>query len=178
MTQFLRRFIGALVLDASVYEDIESDRRAGMQSVIVVVAVCIAGGTAALGLGSGIASFASGAIVALGAWLVWAATIVALGTGPMADTDTRSDIRELLRVLGYAAAPGVFVALAAMRSAAPLVLLMVSAWMIAAAVMAIRQALDYRSTLRAIAVSVAAFLVSAGMVAAIAFTFTARVSSS
>jgi hypothetical protein len=178
MTQFLRRFIGALMLDAGAYEDIESDRHAGMQSVVVVAAVCLAGGTCAVGLGSGAASFVTGAIIALSGWLVWAATIVALGTGPMADVDTRTDIRELLRVLGYAAAPGVFVALAAMRPVAPLIFVIVSAWMIAAAVMAVRQALDYRSTVRAIAVSVVAFLVSAGMLVAIAFTFTARVSSS
>jgi hypothetical protein len=65
-----------------------------------------------------------------------------------------------------------------MRPVAPLIFVIVSAWMIAAAVMAVRQALDYRSTVRAIAVSVVAFLVSAGMLVAIAFTFTARVSSS
>jgi 4-hydroxybenzoate polyprenyltransferase len=100
MTQFLRRFIGALMLDAGAYEDIESDRHAGMQSVVVVAAVCLAGGTCAVGLGSGAASFVTGAIIALSGWLVWAATIVALGTGPMADVDTRTDIRELLRVLG------------------------------------------------------------------------------
>lgn len=176
MARFFRRFIGALVLDAGAYEDIESDRSAGMQSVLVVLAVCLAGGIAVLGLGYGIAGFASGAIIALGAWLVWAGAIVTLGTGPMAGPQTRSDIRELLRVLGYAAAPGVFVALAAMRAAAPVVLTMVSVWMIAAAVIAVRQALDYRSTGRAVAVCAVSWLVAAGMVVAVATLFTRTVS--
>ena len=133
MTQFFRRFIGALVLDAGAYEDIEADRHAAMQSVIVVAAVCVAGGIAGMGLGLGAGAFVSGAVIALGGWLVWAAIIVALGTGAMAEPQTRSDVPQLLRVLGYAAAPGVFVVLAAMPAAAPFVLLVVSMWMVAAA---------------------------------------------
>ena len=69
-------------------------------------------------------------------------------------------------VLGFAAAPGVFVAFAAMREVAPFVLKLVAAWMVAAAVMAIRQALDYRSTGRAIVVCVLAWLLTFGTLAA------------
>jgi hypothetical protein len=152
MTQFFRRLIGALVLDAGAYEDIEADWHASMQSVIVVAAVCVAGGIAGMGLGLGAAAFVSGAVIALGAWLVWAAVIVALGTSVLAEPQTKTDIPQLLRVLGYASAPGLFVVLAAMRAAAPFVMLMVAVWMTAAAVLAVRQALDYRSTARAAAV--------------------------
>ena len=58
-------------------------------------------------------------VVSLGAWLVWAVSILALGTGPLPERQTRSDIPELLSVLGFASAPGVFIALAAMPPAAP-----------------------------------------------------------
>jgi hypothetical protein len=177
MTQFFRRFIGALVLDAGVYEDIEADRHAAMQSVMVVVAVCLAGGFAAAGLDFADASgFASGAVMALGAWLVWVAMMATLGTIALAEPQTKSDVPELLRVLGYAAAPGVFIALAALRSAAPVVLVVVSIWMMAAAVLGLRQALDYRSTARAITVCVVAWLLSFGVMAAIAAIFTRTVS--
>lgn len=176
MTQFFRRFVGALVLDAGTYEDIEADWHASMQSVVVVAAVCVAGGIAGTGLGLGTAAFASGAIIALGAWLVWAATIVALGTGVLKEAQTRADIPQVLRVLGYASAPGVFVAFAAMRSAAPLVLLMVSLWMIAAAVLAVRQALDFRSTSRAIGVCAAGWMIAATVLAVFAAVFTRTVS--
>ena len=80
--------------------------------------------------------------------------IVTLGTIALAEPQTSSDLPELLRVLGFSAAPGVFIALAAMPAAAPVVLVVVVAWMIAAAVVAVRQALDYRSTPRAVAVCV------------------------
>ena len=176
MTQFFRRLIGALVLDAGAYEDIEADWHASMQSVIVVAAVCVAGGIAGTGLGLGAAAFVSGAVIALGAWLVWAAVIVALGTSVLAEPQTKTDIPQLLRVLGYASAPGLFVVLAAMRAAAPFVLVLVSVWMTAAAVLAVRQALDYRSTARAIGVCVLSLLISAGVVAGFAAMFTRTVS--
>ena len=171
------RFLGALVLDASTYENVEADRRSAMQSVVVVLAVCVAGGVGAVGFGvSGITGFATGAIVALGAWMVWAVTIIALGTGPLAEPQTRSDLPELLRVLGFAAAPGVFVALAAMPPAAPIVMAVVSGWMVASAVVAVRQALDYRSTARAVAVCVTGALLSFGVMSAVALIFSQKVS--
>jgi hypothetical protein len=63
-----------------------------------------------------------------------------------------------------------------LRSAAPVVLVVVSIWMMAAAVLGLRQALDYRSTARAITVCVVAWLLSFGVMAAIAAIFTRTVS--
>ena len=177
MVMFMRRFIGVLVLDASVFEEIENDRRAAMLSVVVMVAVSLAGGLAAMGLGLvGLVGFVTGAVVMLGAWLVWVAMIAAIGTTGLAEPQTRSDIRELLRVLGYSAAPGVFIALAAIRPAAPVVIAVVAIWMIAAAVLGVRQALDYRSPARAAAVCVIAWLLSFGLFATIAMMFSRPVS--
>ena len=177
MTLFFRRFIGALVLDASAFEEIEADRHAAMQSVVVVAMVCLASGLAAMGPGAvSLSSFTTGAIVSLGAWLVWAAVIITLGTVTVPEPQTTSNLPELLRVLGFASAPGVFIALAAMRSTAPLVLVVVTIWMIAAAVIGVRQALDYRSTPRAIAVCVVGWLLSFGVVLAALMMFSAKVS--
>ena len=171
------RFFGALVLDPSAYENVEADRHSAMQSVVVVMAVCVAGGVGAIGFGLvGITGFVTGAILSLGAWLVWAVTIIALGTGLLAEPQTKSDLPELLRVLGFAAAPGVFFALAAMPAAAPVVIVVVAAWMIAAAVVAVRQALDYRSTARAVAVCVAGAALSFGVMGAVALIFSQEVS--
>lgn len=173
MATFYRRFIGALVLDASAFEDIEADRHADVQSALIVLAVCAAGGFAAMGLGLiGLTGFFTGAIIVLGAWLVWVAVIASLGTVPLAEPQTRSDVHELLRVLGYAAAPGVFLALAAMRPAAPMVFAIVAVWMVATAVLAVRQALDFKSTGRAVAVCALGWAVSFGVIAVVAMVFT------
>lgn len=177
MTQFFLRFIGALALDPAAYEDIEADRRSTMQSVMVVLAATSAGGFAAMGLGLvGVAGFVTGAIVMLGGWLLWVSLIATIGTTALAEPQTRSNARELLRTLGYAAAPGVFFAFAALRPAAPFVIGVVSIWMIAAAVIAVRQALDYRSTGRAIGVCVLSWALSAGMLIAIGLVFSRPVS--
>lgn len=177
MAFFFSRFVGALVLDAGAFESVEADRRSAMQSVVIVVAVCIAGGVAALGLGlTGLAGVVTGTLLSLGAWLIWTATIATLGTIAFPEPQTKSDLAELLRVLGFAAAPGVFVAFAAMPSAAPFVLVVVAVWMIAAAVVAVRQALDYRSTTRAIVVCTVAGLMSVGVMMAIALVLSRNVS--
>jgi hypothetical protein len=169
MTTFFRRFLGVLMLEASAYEEIEAHRAAGMQSVLVVLAVTAAGGVAGMGLGLiGVPGFVTGAIVALGGWLVWVSLIATLGTTTFAEPQTKSDGRELLRTLGFAAAPGVFLVFAAMRAAAPLVFAIVSVWMIAAAVMAVRQALDFKSLKRAIAVCGLSWALSLGLVVLIA----------
>jgi hypothetical protein len=174
---FMRRFIGVLVLDASIFEEIEANRRATMPSIVVLITVSLAGGMAAMGLGlAGPAGFITGAVVMLGAWLVWVMMIATIGTTTLAEPQTRSDIPELLRVLGYSAAPGVFIALAAIRPAAPVVFAVVAIWMIAAAVLGARQALDYRSTGRAIAVCVIAWLLSFGLLATVAMMFSRPVS--
>jgi hypothetical protein len=167
MTLFFTRFIGVLALDAGTFEAIEADRHSAMQSVIVLVAACFGGGIAAHGLGLvGPAGFLVGVVVTLGGWLVWVTLIAALGTTAFAEPETKSDLPELLRTLGYAAAPGVILVFAAMASAAPMVVAGVSLWMIAAAVLAVRQALDYRTTGRAIAVCVVGWLISFGVVVA------------
>jgi hypothetical protein len=176
MVRFFRRFIGTLVLDAAAFEEVEADRGADLQSVLVVLAVCLAGGVAAMGLGLvGLAGFLTGAIVMLGGWVVWVGIIASIGTTTLAEPDTKSDAHEMLRVLGYAAAPGVFVVFAAMQAVAAVVIAIVSVWMIAAAVMAVRQALDYRSTARAAAVCVISFLVSVGFIFTIAMIFSRTV---
>jgi hypothetical protein len=172
MTPFLHRFFGALLLDANAFEDIEVDRHASAQSALVVAFVCLAAGFSSMALGvTNPASFASGAIIALGVWLVWVMVVGVIGTTDLAEPQTHSSVGELLRTLGFAAAPGVFIVFAAIRPAAPFVIAMVSVWMIAAAVLGMRQSLDYRRTSRALAVCVLAWLVSFGIVSTVMVIF-------
>jgi hypothetical protein len=176
MTIFFRRLMSVLVLEPLAFEDIESDRHAGMQSVAVVLLVCAAAGVAAMNLGiAGVGTFAAGTIVALSAWLIWITVVTLIGTHSLRETGTRSSTEELLRTLGFAAAPGVFLVFAAFRSAAPLVLVLVGTWMIAAEVVATRQALDYRSTLRALAVAILGWVVAVAVIIGVSALFTTPV---
>ena len=177
MALFTRRFCGALVLDPATFEDVEADRHAGGQAAAVVLLACAAGGFAALGSSSmTLPSFLSGMAATMGAWVVWAFAITTIGTLMVPEPQTNSRPTELLRTMGFAAAPGIFYAFGAMRAAAPFALVMASIWMIAATVLAVRQALDYRSLTRAIVVCVAAWLVTFGVVAAVGMLLTRPVS--
>lgn len=178
MKRFIRRFIGVLALDAGTFEDIESDRRASVQATAVVLLACAAGGFAAMSVTAltTASGFAIGMAATLGAWLVWAMLISAIGARLMPEPQTRSNPSELLRTIGFAAAPGVFYAFAAMPAATPFVFALVSAWMIATTVLAVRQALDFRSTGRAVAVCVVAWLMSVGLTASVGLLFTRSVS--
>ena len=177
MALFFRRVMGVLSLDAGTFEDIEADRHAAFQSMLVVVLVCVAAGVgaAAPGIGSVVPTLVA-MVMALGAWLLWATVMVTLGTTAFAVPQTRLDGQELLRVLGYSAAPGLFLVLTAMRSAAPFVIAIVAVWMIAAAVIAVRQAFDYTQTGRAIAVCTIAFAITAAMMIAVSLAFSKPVS--
>lgn len=177
MNLFIRRFIGALVLDPGTYEDIESDRRAGAMAMVVVGLTCAAGAFAAMSVSAlGMPGFAIAMAMAIGGWILWASLISAIGTRMLPEPQTKSNPGELFRTIGFAAAPGSFYAFAAMPAAMPFVFVLVSVWMIAATVLAVRQALDFRSTGRAVAVCVIAWLLSMGLVAAVGTLFTRPVS--
>jgi len=176
MALFFHRFFGALALDSDAFEDIEHDRHANMQSILVVIAVCLAGGWAAMGSGrAGVDDWVSGTIIALGAWLVWAGFIASIGTMTIPEPETHSELPELLRVLGFATAPGVFIALAALTPAAPVVTAIVGFWMLCASVIAVRQALDYRHFARAVVVCALGSILTAGLLALIGLAFTRTV---
>ncbi len=176
-TQFVRRFMGALALDPATFEDVEADRTAGGQAALVVLLTCLAGGFAVAGSSQlTVTMFIAGLTATLGAWVVWALLITTIGTLVVPEPTTNSRPAELLRTMGFAAAPGVFLAFAAMRAAAPFAVALATLWMVAATVLAVRQALDYRSLARAVVVCVAAWLVAFGMVAGVGLMFARPVS--
>jgi hypothetical protein len=169
MGLFFRRFIGALVLDAAAFEEVEGDPRSGLQSTSVVVLAAAAAGMAVMGwdLIDPVA-FIGGIAFLLTGWVVWIGLISAIGTIALPEPETRSSTIELMRTLGFAAAPGVWLVFASMRAVAPLVVAVVAVWMIAATVIGMRQALDYRSTVRAMVVCVAGWVIAFGVLAGVA----------
>lgn len=178
MTLYFRRLTGALMLDAGAFEEIEAHGDAAFQSMATVLLACLAGGVAVSGRDSAsTAGFITGMTIVLAAWLVWVTVVAAVGTIALAEPQTQSDLGELLRTMGFAAAPGVFLAFASIRPAAPFVIALVSVWMTAAAVIGVRQALDFRSTSRATAVCALGLVIALGVVAAIASLLTVEVNS-
>jgi Yip1 domain len=154
MLNFTQRMIGALKLQTAVYEEVEADKGATTQALAVVVLASVATGIG-VSRTSSPASLTAGTLAALLGWLIWAGLTSFIGTKILPEPQTKSDIGELLRTTGFASAPVVFnllVRLPLIGGVGGAVWWLVSVWMFVAMVVAVRQALDYKSTGRAVGV--------------------------
>jgi len=153
------RMLGALRLDSQTFEQIEADPKAtGEAAFVVVASSLVAAAGYALRVGGEVNAGLLGAIGELIGWGVFAWFAWLVGTKLIPAPSTRSSWGELARTLGYATTPRFFLLLVAIPGIAGLVRLVVSLWILAATVVALRQALDM-STLRAIVVGIIASIV-------------------
>ncbi len=143
--------IGAAVLDVATYEEVEADKTATTQAMGVVLLSSLAQGVAGAAQGGGI-GFVAGAVGALVGWFIWAFVVFIIGTKLLPEPQTRSDLGELLRTTGFSASPGLLRVLGVVPLIGPLIMFAVSIWMLVAMIIAVRQALDYQSTGRAVGV--------------------------
>jgi len=134
----VERMIGAAFLDIATYEEVEADQDATGQAaaVVALVAVCAAIGAAGSG-GSGPVGSALAAIVG---WLVWGGVTWLVGDKIFGGTATWG---ELLRTLGFAQTPGILLVLGIVPLVGATASLVASLWVIVAAFIGIRQALDF-----------------------------------
>jgi hypothetical protein len=150
---FLQRLLGAAALDVAIYEEVEADPAATSQAVAVVLLSSVAAGIGAGGLsGPSLTSIVFISILALVTWVAWAVITLEIGTRILPGAQTRADVGQLLRTIGFASTPGLLRVLGMMPAVSVPVFAVTSVWMLAAMVVAVRQALDYQSTGRAIAV--------------------------
>jgi hypothetical protein len=162
------RALGAAVLDRSVYEGIEHDPAATRQALLVVIGSSLAAGIGASGWsGPRPLSLVAVAALSLVSWLAWALIIQQIGGRYLAESETHVDLRELLRTIGFAASPGFLQVFAWIPSVTTSVFIVSWVWMFAAMTVAVRQALDFRSLGRALAVCGLAL----GLVLAMAIIF-------
>jgi hypothetical protein len=171
------RVIRAILLDASIFEQIEHDRSATPGAYATVLLASLAAGVGASGWqrfdAITVTTFMA---IALIAWFTWAAVTLEIGARLMPEPQTRATYGELLRPLGFAAAPGLFMALAAFPWLTGLVLTASLLWMLAAMVLAVRQALDYTSTTRAIAVCLLGWVLALTLAVILGLIFSRPVS--
>ena len=170
MNTFIRRLFGAVALDAGTYEDVEADASANLQAMAVVVLSAVAAGIGAQGFGARWSLVPMISTVALIAWLAWALLTFEIGVRFLATPDTHSDVSELMRTIGFASAPGILRVLGVVPAFAAPAFAVSAIWMLAAMILAVRQALDYKSTARAVAVCAIGWLLVAVLVVASGWT--------
>jgi hypothetical protein len=155
-------------VEPAIYEEVEADKTATGQALVVVVLSSIATG---IGLGlsgpSAPGRMLFGMLAALVGWFTWAVLIYWVGARWFPETETQSDVGELLRTVGFANSPGLVRALGAFVGLQQIVFIAVNIWVLFTTVVAVRQALDYRSTWRAIGVCAWGWAVQLLLVAAV-----------
>jgi hypothetical protein len=177
MTPFVRRAIGAAALDRDIYEEVEADAGATRQAIGLVLAASVAGGIGLSGFATpNVGAILTGIPVSLIAWIAWAALTYLLGSRFFPEPHTRADVGQLLRTIGFASAPGVLRVFGVLSVIGPLLYAAASVWMLLAMVVAVRQALDYRSTARAVGVCVVGWLLSLVLAAVFGILFGPTVS--
>ena len=176
---FWTRVLGILRLDASAFEDVESDPAATWQAIAIVV---LSSAASALGVGGlfnhrPAATFVSTTAVALITWTAWAVLTQQIGTRVLPERATRAPLGQLLRTIGFAAAPGILQVFGMFPKMTVPVVAITSGWMFAAMVVAVQHALDYAHIGRAIAVCLLAVALSFGLAIILAmFTVTTTTS--
>lgn len=165
MNEFINRMIRAARLDAQLYEEVEADPSTIGQAAGVVVLANVAAGVGSV-TSSGLSGVIVGSVGALLGWLVWAVLTYYIGTKLLPEPNTEADVGQLLRTLGFASAPGVIRFVGIIPGLSGIVAAVAALWMLAAMVVAVRQALDYESTGRAIGVCLIGFFVQGLLLAA------------
>ncbi len=160
MTGFKNRIIRAAKLDVDLYEEVEADKGALRQAMGVVVLSSIAAGVGSIAR-VGLGGILMGTIAALIGWYIWAYLTYFIGTKFLPEPQTEADLGELLRTIGFSSSPGLIRVLGIIPGLGGVVFFVASIWMLVAMVIAVRQALDYKSTLRAVGVCVIGWIIQA-----------------
>ena len=150
-TSYLHRMIRASKLDANIYEEVEADRTAMGQAMGVVVM-----SSAAAGIGGmtryGVQGLVGGIVVALVGWFLWAFITYIIGTRLLPEPQTEANHGELLRTIGFSSAPGILRVFGIIPGLFGILNALTGVWMLMAMIVAVRQALDYSGTIRAVIV--------------------------
>ena len=158
MASLTDRMIRAAKLDVSLYEEVEADKGAMGQAMGVVILSSVAAGIGTIGT-TGIKGLFFGTGIALLGWFIWAFLTYFIGTRLLPEPQTKADHGELLRTIGFSSSPGVLRVLAIIPMLGAILNFIIGIWMLVAMVIAVRQALDYTSTWRAVGVCLIGWIV-------------------
>ena len=151
MNPFIDKMIRAAKLDIRLYEEVEADKSALFESMMVVVLASVAGGIGVIWK-AGITGIITGTFTALIGWLIWSYLVFFIGTKILPERHTDADYGELLRTLGFASSPGLIRILGIIPGLGWISSIAATIWMFMTMIIAVRQALDFKSTARAVGV--------------------------
>lgn len=163
MNQMFSRMLRAAKLDANLYEEVEADKTSMGQAMGVIVISSVAAGVGGTSMGLG--GLIGVTVMSLFGWFFWSYLTYLIGTKLLPEPQTKADYGELLRTIGFSSSPGVIRVLGIIPALYNAANLLAGIWMLVAMVIAVRQALDYTNTWRAVGVCVIGWVVQALLLA-------------
>ena len=160
MKEFFNRMLRAAKLDARLYEEVEADKSFFAQAMLVVVISSLAAGIGSIMQG-GWAGIVFTTALALASWFIWAYLTFVIGTMLLPTSNTEADYGQLLRTIGFSSSPGIIRVIGIIPGLTGIIFTIANIWMLVAMVIAVRQALDYESTLRAVIVCLIGWVIQA-----------------
>ena len=154
---YAERLYKAITLNVEFYESVEADKSLTRQAMMTVALVAIVQGFVVAGIAP--IALAQGVLGSIIKWFIWAFFIAFVGTKILPEPETESNTGELLRTLGFAYAPGLLIVFKFVPLIGFLIEPLVVILQLAAMTVAVRQALDFSSTVRAVGVCIVAFIV-------------------
>ena len=151
MDNFTNRMIRAAKLEVNLYEEVEADKSTLTQAMGVVVLASVAAGIGQV-FRDGATGLILGTVSALVGWYIWAYLTYFIGTRLLPEPQTEANHGELLRAIGFSSSPGILRIFGIIPLLGGLIVAIASIWMLVAMIIAVRQALDYSSTWRAVGV--------------------------
>ena len=143
-TSLTNRALRAARLEPSLYEEVEKDGSASLQAAIIVVIVALCAGIgAALGGNREDESFwgffVGASLTAIAGWLIWSVLTLFIGRY----FGGQASYGEVSRALGFSHVPGVLAILGFLPLLGFVVAVVVAIWQLIAAVIGVRQAMDF-----------------------------------
>ena len=115
-------------------------------------------------------------VMTLATWGAWALLTFEVGARILPTAGTRANVGQLLRTIGFSTTPGLLLVVGAIPAAAAPVFAIVAVWLLVTMVYAVKRALDYTSTARAVAVCVFGWTLATVIAMVMGLVFGATVS--
>ena len=129
-----------MTFNTRTYEEIVRDPSATAEAAIVVATVAIASGLGQLFDGGG--ALIGAVIAMLLGWVISAAAIYFVGTRVTGSSATTSSVERVMRIVGYAAAPGIFSIFSGIWLVGWIFATIIFFWLLVTMVLAIRASMD------------------------------------
>jgi hypothetical protein len=163
MRLYLNRFLGAAMLDVKLYQEVAAEPRFLNQAWITVLIYAMLASWGSFGRAGAIGSNI-GLVTAVIGWYVWAFSTYYCAVKWFREAPAgveRGDRKTVMRVMGFACAPGAIRLLGLLPGMGILALVVSSVWMIAAATVGLKTAFHFESTARAAGACIIGWIIGA-----------------